>query len=94
MKLIVFEEKTYYKMYEEMLRRMYKIASEEKALSCSEEEHDFLTTTEALKLLKLKSRNRLYNLREQKEIVFYQHGRRVLYSKKSIIAYIKRQKIT
>lgn len=96
MELIIFEKDSYYKMMEEMMALMYKVIRQAKqdALEAAGEEGDFLTTQAALQLLGVKSRNRLYELREQKAIEFYQHGRRILYSKKSIIAYLKAQKIT
>ncbi len=96
MELIVFEKDSYYKLMEETMVLMYKVIQEKhkEISSVDEDEKDFISTTEAMKLLRIKSRNRLYDLRDQKAIVFYQHGRRILYSKKSIIAYLKGQEIT
>ncbi len=95
MELIVFEKDSYYQLMEETLVLMYKVIHEKhkETISIEQDENDFISTTEAMKLLRIKSRNRLYDLRDQKAIVFYQHGRRILYSKKSIITYLKGQKI-
>ncbi|TSE02881.1 helix-turn-helix domain-containing protein [Aquimarina algiphila] len=95
MELIVFEKDSYYKLMEETMVLMYKVIHEKhkQIQSATEEEHDFLTTEQALKLMGLKSKKRLYMLRDEKLIDYYQHGRRKLYSKKSIIAYLNGQKI-
>ncbi|TPN82957.1 helix-turn-helix domain-containing protein [Aquimarina algicola] len=96
MEVIVFEKETYFKLMEETMTLMYKVIEEKhkEAIANAEEEKEFLTTKEALKLMGLKSKTRLYALRDQKIIEYYQHGRRKLYSKKSIIAYLNGQKIT
>ena len=54
---------------------------------------DLITTTQALKLLGLKSKNWLYELRNSNHIEYYQYGRRVLYSKKSILNYLEAHKV-
>jgi len=95
MQIIVFEEEAYYKMMEETMALMYKVinqASKEQKQALAEEE-DFITTREAMKILGIKSRNRLYQLRDEKAIVYYQHGRRILYSKRSLISYLQGQRI-
>jgi len=95
MELIVFEKDSYYKLMEETMVLMYKVIHEKhkEMKIATSDENDFLNTTEAMKLLKIKSRNRLYDLRDEKSIVVYQQGGRVLYSKKSIIDYLKGQEI-
>ncbi|WP_103072260.1 helix-turn-helix domain-containing protein [Aquimarina sediminis] len=96
MELIIFEKESYYKMMEEMMTLMYKVIrqAKEDALDAKGESADFIGTKDAMKLLGVKSRNRLYDLRDAKQIEYYQHGRRILYSKRSIITYLKSQKIT
>lgn len=79
-----------------MMTMMYKVIRLEKEATMQglEEEDDYITTEEALKLLNLKSKNRLYQLRRENIIDFFQHGRRAIYSRKSIIAYIQAHKIS
>ncbi|WP_378181995.1 helix-turn-helix domain-containing protein [Aquimarina sp. SS2-1] len=96
MELIIFEKEAYYKMMEELMGMMYKVMREAKedAIDAKAKSKDFIGTKDALRLLGLKSRNRLYDLRDQKVIEWYQHGRRVLYSKRSLIKYLESQKIS
>ncbi|WP_033566540.1 helix-turn-helix domain-containing protein [Aquimarina longa] len=96
MEIIVFEKESYYKLMEETTALMYKIIQQThlETVKATTSEHDFLTTKEALQLMGLKSKGRLYKLRDEKLIDYYQHGRRKLYSKQSILAYLNSQKIT
>ncbi|WP_108866884.1 helix-turn-helix domain-containing protein [Aquimarina aquimarini] len=95
MELIIFEKESYYRLMEETMSLMYKVVREalkEEQKNMTRED-DFISTIEAMKLLGVKSRNRLYELRNEKIIEYYQHGRRVLYSKKSLLEYLEGQKI-
>lgn len=95
MELIVFEKESYYKMMEEVMSLMYKIIREAKAdaIKSAGKDDDLISTEEAYTLLGLKSRHRLLELRKEKIIRGFQHGRRVLYSKQDILNYIYDQKI-
>ncbi len=95
MQLIVFEEDSYYKMMEETIAVMYKVIDQEtkERKQALAEEKDFISTNEAMKILGIKSRNRLYQLRDEKAITYYQHGRRILYSKRSLIEFLKGQRM-
>ena len=96
MELIIFERDSYYRMLEEMMGVVYQTIrkAKEDAIDAKGDSHDFISTREAMRLLNVKSRNRLYELRDAKLIEWYQRGRKILYSKRSIIAYMKSQKIS
>ncbi|UZO81362.1 hypothetical protein NBT05_02550 [Aquimarina sp. ERC-38] len=95
MEVIIIESEAFYKLMEEVMGTVYKTVREakEEALNSKAVSKDYVGTMDALKLLGLKSKKRLYQLREDKLIDWYQHGRRVLYSKQSIIRYIEGQKV-
>jgi len=96
MEVIVFDKNSYYKMQEEVITLMYKVIQslqDEHQKNNTKEKNDFINTKEALQLMGLKSKDRLYKLRDAKLIDCFQHGRRILYSRRSIIKYLKDQQM-
>ena len=53
-------------------------------------ESDWISTEEAKKLLGIKSKSKMQQLRDYGEIVFTKPGKIILYSKKSIITYLNK----
>lgn len=86
MKVIVFEERAYYKMLDEM-KQVVKDATHE--YKSEAEQKEWLSTEEAKTLLGFKSKTKLQQLRDNGEIIFSQHGRIIRYSRKSILSFIE-----
>ena len=92
MEVIIFEKDTYYQMHREligMVKQAIKEAREE-ALANADPANDWLSTEEAKKLLGIKSKTKLQELRDIEAIRFTKHGRIIRYSKKSILEYLDR----
>ena len=86
MKVIVFEERAYYKMLDEMKQVVKEATHEYKAEA---EQKEWLSTEEAKTLLGFKSKTKLQQLRDNGEIIFSQHGRIIRYSRKSIMSFLE-----
>jgi len=86
MKVIVFEERAYYKMLDEV-KKVVKDATKESKQEA--EQKEWLSTDEAKTLLGIKSKSKLQQLRDNGEIIFSQHGRVIRYSRKSILDFIE-----
>lgn len=84
MKVIIFEETAYYKLLEEM-KQMFK-----KTIVPPTEKKEWIGSEEAKELLGIKSKSKLQQLRDDNEIVFSQHGRNIVYQRKSIIGFLER----
>jgi len=82
MKVIIFEEKAFYKLLERIYQRIDKVKS--KSI-----EPQWVNYTEAAKILGIKSKTKMQQLRDDNEIVFSQHGRSIQYSRKSLIAFLE-----
>ena len=85
MKVIVFEERAYYKMLDEMKKVVLDATKQSK----SDVEKEWLSADEAKNLLGLRSKSKLQQLRDNGDIIFSQHGRIIRYSRKSIIDFIE-----
>lgn len=85
MKVIVFEERAYYKMLDEMKKVVKEATHEYKAEA---QQKEWLSTEEAKNLLGFKSKSKLQKLRDNGDIIFSQHGRIIRYSRKSILAFL------
>ncbi|GGX19271.1 helix-turn-helix domain-containing protein [Aquimarina muelleri] len=88
-KFIVFETKAFYKLIEEVVHRVKK---EDKTLK-NEQTSDWVNATEAKQLLGIKSTGKLRKLLYDNHIVASQHGRTILYSRKSILVFLEKNKI-
>lgn len=92
MEIIVFEKESYYQMQQElvvMIKQAIREAKEE-ALANADPANDWLSAEEAKKLLGIKSKTKLQELRDIEAITFTKHGRIIRYSKKSILEYLDR----
>jgi hypothetical protein len=90
MDLIVFEKEAYYLMIKEVtliVRRELKNQSSEENRKKAQE-NDWLGTSEAKILLGVRSKGKMQKLRDNGDIVFSRHGRKILYSKKSILDFL------
>lgn len=92
MDVIIFEKEAYYEMHRELMA-MFKNALKEaktEALLEADPANDWLDPGEAKKLLGVRSKTRMQELRDQDLIRFTKHGRIIKYSKRSILQYLER----
>jgi hypothetical protein len=94
MELIVFEKEAYYKMLGEITTLVKNSIKEAKldALK-AEKESDWINADEAKKLLNVKSKTKMQQMRNSGEIVFTKYGKKIKYSKKSILAVLDNHKV-
>jgi hypothetical protein len=90
MKIIVFEEDAYYKMLREVHDIVHDAISKanKEATSQGKATDNWLTTVEAMKELKIKSKNKLIRLRREGSLKFSRVGGNYRYSLKSIENYL------
>jgi hypothetical protein len=74
--------------FEELLTRINSIVKNAVAEATVQIEEDWLSGTEAKKLLGIKSKSKLQDLRDNLEIEFSQHGRTIRYSRQSILDFL------
>lgn len=92
MELIVFEKEAYYRMMSElasMVKQAVKEAKEE-ILNEASPENDWLDTEAAKTLLNIKSKSTMQKLRDSGSIKFCQFGRKIRYSRKSILEFLNK----
>lgn len=77
MKVIVFQEEAYHQLIQEFRKMLLETISELK-------QDEWIDQEEAKKLLGIKSKSKLQQLRDSGEILFSQHGRIIKYSRQSI----------
>lgn len=92
MKVIVFEETAYYKMLDELTQRIKEAVKEVNKESI--EPKVWVSTEEAKKLLSIKSKSKLQQLRDNKDIIYSQHGRNISYNYESIMNFLERNSNT
>ncbi len=92
MEIIVLESEAYTKLQKEMMQMLRTTVREakEEALANMDPANDWLSTQEAKKLLGIKSKTKMQELRDYDEIVYSKAGKIIKYSKKSILAYLDR----
>jgi hypothetical protein len=86
MKIIIFEEETYYKMLEE-LKKVVKEAT------APPTQKEWLSAEEAKELLGNISKSKLQKLRDYGEIVISQHERMIRYSRSSILLFLEKHRV-
>ena len=86
MEVIIFEKDAYYQMQRELIGMFKQALQEAKVAALLEADpaNDWLSTEEAKKLLGVKSKTKMQELRDLDAIKFTKHGRIIKYSKKSI----------
>jgi hypothetical protein len=77
MKLIVFQDEAYQQLVMEFRKMLVEAIAEVK-------QEEWLSPEETKKLLGIKSKSKLQQLRDTGEILFSQHGRIIKYSRQSI----------
>ena len=92
MEIIVFEKEAYEALRNEMMQEIRDIVIDAKkeALKNSDPAADWLSPEEAHKLLGIKSKTKMQELRDMDEIRYSISGRIVKYSKKSLLDYLER----
>lgn len=92
MEIIVFEKEAYQQMHKELIGMVKQAIREakEEALANADPANDWLSTEDAKKLLGIRSKTKLQELRDIEAIRFTKHGRIIRYSKKSILEYLDR----
>jgi hypothetical protein len=92
MELITFESNAYYHLQAEQLKQFKQalIEAQLEAIKAASIAVDWITITEAKQLIPYRSKTKWQELRDSGEIVFSKFGRKILYSKKSLIEYIKK----
>ncbi|MFM2016896.1 MAG: hypothetical protein RL007_552 [Bacteroidota bacterium] len=90
MEVIIFEKESYYKMQRELLR-MFQKAMEESELK--REVKDWISVAEASAILPYKSKKKWAELRETGKIRFMQIGRKICYSRKSILQFMDKNSL-
>ena len=91
MELIVFEKEAYYKMIAE-ITAIIKASIKDAQLEVikSKTEVDWIDADEAKELLNVRSKTKMQQLRSSGDILFTKYGRKIKYSKKSIINLLNR----
>jgi hypothetical protein len=93
MNVIVFEKESYYKMLSEVITFVKNEVT--KSLKSSEtrnKDDDWISPEEAKKLLEVRSKTKMQQLRNSNEIQFAKYGRKIKYSRDSIIKFLNRNK--
>lgn len=92
MEIIVLESEAFKTLQQQMLQlvRTNIREAKEEALANMDPANDWLSTEEAKKLLGIKSKTKLQELRDYGEIMYSKGGRVIKYSKRSILDYLER----
>ena len=92
MEVIIIDSKAFKKLKEDLFEEFKQVLIEAKKETLSQlaMESDWISTDEAKKLLGIKSKSKMQQLRDYGEIVFTKPGKIILYSKKSIILYLNK----
>ena len=91
MDLIVFENEAYQRLQRKLMKEFQSALEEayKKALMATNAESDWISLQETKKLLGVKSKNKMQDLRDKGQIKFSRHGRTIKYSKKSILEFLE-----
>ena len=88
MEVIVIEKEAWYRLLGEMKR--YVRDGIREGINPYDE---WLSLSEAKKVLNVKSKSKMQQLRDEREITFTQHGRTIQYSRKSCLEFLERNSI-
>lgn len=86
MKVIVFQDEAYQNLLKDIESMIQKAVN---TSSPKKKEKEWITESEAKDLLGFRSKTKMQQLRDDREIVFSQHGRTIMYSRKSIQAFLE-----
>ena len=92
MEVIIIDSKAFKKLKEDLFEEFKQVLIEAKKETLAQlaMESDWISTEEAKKLLGIKSKSKMQQLRDYGEILFTKPGKIILYSKKSIITYLNK----
>jgi len=92
MEVIVIESEAFKKLQKQLMEHMYTIIknAKEEALRNADPALDWISADQAKKILGVKSKTKMQELRDMGEITFSQSGRIIKYSKSSIVDYLNR----
>ena len=92
MEVIIIDSKAFKKLKEDLFEEFKQVLIEAKKETLAQlaMESDWISTEEAKKLLGIKSKSKMQQLRDYGEIVFTKPGKIILYSKRSIITYLNK----
>lgn len=85
MKVIIFEEETYYKMLTE-LKELIREAT-------VQPEPEWLNEKQAMELLGIRGKTKLQQLRDNLDIEFSQYGKIIRYSRSSILMFLEKHRV-
>ncbi|MBD3636318.1 MAG: helix-turn-helix domain-containing protein [Crocinitomicaceae bacterium] len=88
MEIIVFEKESFYRLIDELTVRIIK--NTEKHFKQAE----WISEPEAKKLLGVKSRSKMQQLRDEIKIEFSQFGKIIRYSRSSIMKFLEQNRIS
>ncbi|TNE53147.1 MAG: DNA-binding protein [Bacteroidetes bacterium] len=88
MDIIVFEKESFYKLIDELSVRIYKNAER------YFKHEEWINEQEAKRLLGIKSRGKLQQLRDDLQIEFSQFGKIIRYSRSSILRFLEMNRRT
>ncbi|MFN4233840.1 MAG: hypothetical protein ACK4IK_03435 [Bacteroidia bacterium] len=91
--MIIFDEKSYKKLLDDIRTQIKEELTEYFKQNDSFNNIEWISQDEARKFLPLKSKTSWQKLRDSGLVVFSQMGRKILYSKESLIDYIDKHKI-
>ena len=90
MNVIVIDSEAFEALKSEMKKMVKDTISELLIAKREEEQCDWITFENAKKILPYKSKTSWQELRDKGEVEFFQDGRLILYSRKSLNEYIKK----
>lgn len=88
MELIVFEKESFYKMMDELTVRIIKNVERRY------KQEEWIGELEAKKLLGIKSKAKLQQLRDELKIEFSKFGKIIRYSRSSILRFLEENKVS
>ena len=88
MEIIVFEKDSFNKMLEELTLKVIK------SVERHYEKEEWIGAEEAKRILGVKSKAKLQQMRDHFEIEFAQFGKIIRYSRSSILGFLERKKIS
>ncbi|NOQ75650.1 MAG: DNA-binding protein [Crocinitomix sp.] len=88
MDVIVFEKESFYKLIDELTNRIIK------SVERNYKEEEWINDVQAKKILGIKSKAKLQQLRDDLKIEFSQFGKIIRYSKSSILQFLENNRVT
>lgn len=90
MEVIIFEKESYFRLQRELIRMFQKALEDSEA---KRDVQDWISEKEAASILPYKSKKKWAQLRESGKIRFMQVGRKICYSRKSLLAFMDKHSL-